>query len=32
MAMISVEVMQTIDERERYDIRRVVLRWSNSEV
>ena len=32
MLIISVEIMKTIDERERCDTRCVVMRWSNSEV
>ena len=32
MPIISVEIMETIDERERCDTRCVVMRWSNSEV
>ena len=32
MPIISVEVMETIDERERCDTRCVVMRWSNSKV
>ena len=32
MPIISVEIMRTIDERERCDTRCVVMRWSNSEV
>ena len=30
MPIISVEIMKTIDERQRCDIRCVVIRWSNS--
>ena len=32
MPIISIEIMKTIDERERCDTRCVVMRWSNSEV
>ena len=32
MPIISVEIMKTIDERERCDKMCVVMRWSNSEV
>ena len=32
MSIISVEIIKTIDERERCDSRCVVMRWSNSEV
>ena len=32
MPIISVEIMKTIDERERCDTRCVAMRWSNSEV
>ena len=32
MLIISVEIMKTIDERERCDTRCVVMRWSNGEV
>ena len=32
MPIISVEIMKTIDERERCDTRCVVMRWSNSKV
>ena len=32
MPIISVEIMKTIDEREKCDTRYVVMRWSNSEV
>ena len=32
MMIISVEILRTIDERERCDTRCVVMRWSNSEV
>ena len=32
MPIISVEIMRTIDERERCDTRCVVMRWSNNEV
>ena len=32
MAIISVEAMETIDEKERCDPRCVVMRWSNSKV
>ena len=31
MPIISVEIIKIIDERERCDIRCVVMRWSNSE-
>ena len=32
MLIFSVEIMKTIDERERCDARWVVKRWSNSKV
>ena len=32
MLIISIEVMKTIDERERCDAKCIVLRWGNSEV
>ena len=32
MPIISVEIIKTIDERERCDTRCVVMGWSNSEV
>ena len=32
MSIISVEIMKTIDERERCDIWCVVMRWSNNGV
>ena len=32
MPIISIEVMKTIDQRERCDTRCVVMRWGNSEV
>ena len=31
-AVISAEIMKTIDERERCDTKCVVMRWSNSNV
>ena len=30
MPIISVEIMKTIDERERCDTRCVIVRWTNS--
>ena len=32
MPMISIEIMKTIDGRERCDTTCVVMRWSNSNV
>ena len=32
MPIISVEIMKTIDERERCDTKCAAMRWSNSEV
>ena len=32
MLIISVEIMKTIDEREKCDTRCAVMRWSNSKV
>ena len=32
MPIISVEIMKTIDERDRCDTKCVVMRWSNSKV
>ena len=32
MPIINVEIMKAIDERERCNIRRVLIRWSNSNV
>ena len=32
MPVISVEIMKTIDERERCDTKCVPVRWSNSKV
>ena len=32
MPIISVEIIKTLDERERCDARFAVMRWSNSEV
>ena len=32
MPIVSVEIMKTIDKKERCDIRCVVMRWSNSKV
>ena len=32
MMITSVEIMKTIDERERCDTRCVIKRWSHSEV
>ena len=32
MSITGVEIMKTIDGRERWDTRCVVIRWSNSEV
>ena len=32
MPISSVEIMKTIDERERCDVRCAVMRWRNSEV
>ena len=32
MSIINVDIMKTIDERERCDTRCVVMRWGNSEV
>ena len=32
MPIISVEIMKTIDERERCETRCVVVRWNNNEV
>ena len=32
MLTISIEIMKTIDERERCDTKCVVMRWSNSKV
>ena len=31
MSLISLEILKIIDERERYDTRCVVMRWSSSE-
>ena len=31
MPIISIETMKIKDERERYDTRCVVMRWSNSD-
>ena len=31
MPIISVEIMKMIDEREKDDIKSVIIRWSNSE-
>ena len=30
MPIISVEIMKTTDESERFDTRCVIMRWSNS--
>ena len=32
MPIISIEIMETIDERERGNTRCVVMRWSNNKV
>ena len=32
MVVISVEIMKITDQKEKYDTRCVVMRWSNSEV
>ena len=32
MLIISIEIMKTIDERERCDTRCIVMRWNNSKV
>ena len=32
MSIISVEILKKIDEREGYDTRCAVMRWSSSEV
>ena len=32
MPIISVEIVKTIDEREKCDTRCVVMRWSNDKV
>ena len=32
MVTISVEIMKTIDERERCDTKCLLMRWSNSKV
>ena len=32
MSIISVEIMRTINEREKCDTRSIVIKWSNSEV
>ena len=32
MPIISAEILKIIDEREKFDIRYVVMRWSSSEM